>query len=196
MMRLPGATPAMRGRPVHVATTEPVPSLIVASSDGEPARGTMRSDTIWPTDFDSTRGSNAPIGVTSGIAEQNVRSRSSSSSSIGAVNRRNTFLSAMSAACSVEIAPHDHTDHGAFFCRLNINLINERADQRDAGAAFKHHPFGIFDRRRVGQPHRIEAFAAVFDHDLEHVVALGAADEHPLVAVGGAVRLDGVGAGL
>ena len=64
-----------------------LPSLTVASSDGVPARGTMRSEVISPATVTSWRGWASPMGVTPGTSWQNWRSRSRSRSASDVVSR-------------------------------------------------------------------------------------------------------------
>jgi len=88
----------MRRRPVQTTTSMPLPSPTVASSDGDPARGTIRSDEISPATVISWRGEQSPMGVTPVCLVQKVRSCSLSSSATGTVSSRKSLRNGTAAA--------------------------------------------------------------------------------------------------
>ena len=85
--RLPGVTPAISRRPVHITIRCPVPSETVASSHGEPLCGTMRIEAISPITVISERASISLIWVQEACPPQNNRNDSLSRTAIG-VERR------------------------------------------------------------------------------------------------------------
>src|SRR5688500_285761 len=140
--------PAMRRRPVHSATSLPLPSLIVASSHGEPSCfGTMRPATISPTMVDGSRAFTEAMGSAAGWLLQNSRSSSWSRTSTGAVSLWSSFLSAIGdLEVGVEhvvvqhvsrAAQHDEPYLGAVARRLDLDVVHQRADERDAEATLE-----------------------------------------------------------
>src|SRR5687768_7407592 len=195
--------PAMRRRPVHSATSLPLPSLIVASSHGEPSCfGTMRTATISPTMVDGSRAFTEAMGSTPGWLLQNSRSCSWSRTSTGAVSLWSSFLSAIGdLEVGVEhlvvqhvsgLAQHDQPHLGAIAGRLDLDVVHQRADQGYAEAALEVEPLGVGYGRVLGQRGRVEPRASVAHGHHESLVALAADDRHGLDGRRLAVRLDGV----
>src|SRR5581483_9343283 len=96
--RRPGLSPAIFLRPKNTAVTVPRPSVMATSSEGAPARGTIRTDEISPTQRVTVRGWISSMAQHPSSWEQNLTSFSRSCSSTGLVSLLTRFFSATSSA--------------------------------------------------------------------------------------------------